>query len=169
MFSLRIDYSIRWKMPFIKKRWFREGKLHRLKGPSYISNYTKEWHICGTRHRENGPALEHSNGGKEWWIFGFKFIIKQTDFNIETYKKIGKEKVLSSMGDEPAVVWKNGTKEWYFDGLLHRFEKPAIEYANGDKEYWYIGQRLRRDGPAVIYGNKQYWFEYGFVKLEVLE
>jgi hypothetical protein len=33
--------------------------------------------------------------------------------------------------------YSNGSKEWWFEGQIHRIDGPAIEYANGDK-LWYI-------------------------------
>ncbi|RTK96137.1 MAG: hypothetical protein EKK64_04870 [Neisseriaceae bacterium] len=69
--------------------------------------------------------------------------------------------------DNPSVIYRNGTKEWYFKDdvkfyMLHRENGlPAIEYSNGDKEWWRFGQRHRENGPAVIYGKKQYWYSNG--------
>lgn len=39
--------------------------------------------------------------------------------------------------DGPAVIWANGDKFWYKNGLRHRLDGPAIIYSNGDI-YWYI-------------------------------
>jgi hypothetical protein len=33
-----------------------------------IQEGIKTWHINGERHREDGPAVEHRNGYKEWYI-----------------------------------------------------------------------------------------------------
>jgi hypothetical protein len=30
----------------------------------------KFWYLNGVLHREDGPAIEYTNGGKEWWING---------------------------------------------------------------------------------------------------
>lgn len=30
----------------------------------------KEWLLNNLYHREDGPAIEYSNGDKEWWIDG---------------------------------------------------------------------------------------------------
>ena len=29
---------------------------------------TKEWHLNGKLHREDGPAVEYSNGDKRWYL-----------------------------------------------------------------------------------------------------
>ncbi|RTK97779.1 MAG: hypothetical protein EKK64_00830 [Neisseriaceae bacterium] len=106
-----------------------------------IKSGNKAWSKNGFWHRCNDlPAIEFSNGYKEWWKKGKHYFLKK---------------------------YENGTKEYYnFKGQLDSCSnEPAIIYSNGDKEYWYNGKRHKSDGPAVIYGNKQYWFEYGeFIK-----
>lgn len=39
----------------------------------------------------------------------------------------------------PAIIWDNGTAEWFMHGLRHRFGGPAIEYASGAKFWWENG------------------------------
>ena len=43
--------------------------------------------------------------------------------------------------DGPAIIWTNGSKEWFFCGQLHREDGPAIEQANGSRQ-WYLHDRL---------------------------
>ena len=89
-------------------------------------------------HRENSlPAIENSNGEKEYWENGQEYILEE-----------------------------NGTKAFIdFHGNLHKDLLPAVEYSNGDQEWWRWGKRHRENGPAVIIGNKQFWFEDGeFIK-----
>ena len=86
----------------------------------YINkNGAKVWKLPnGNLHREDGPAVEYSNGsGKEWYLNG------------DLHREGG-----------PAVEWANGYKEWYLNGDLHREDGPAIEWANGYKE-WYLNGR----------------------------
>ena len=45
-------------------------------------------------HREDGPAIEYTNGTKQWWVNG----------------KLHRE-------DGPAVEWASGTKHWYINGM----------------------------------------------------
>ena len=47
--------------------------------------------------------------------------------------------------------YKNGDREWYFNGKLHRKNKPAIEYVNGTTGWFDNGRLHRRGGPAVEY------------------
>ena len=65
-------------------------------------------------HREDGPAVEFTNGGKTWYING----------------KCHRE-------DGPAVEYTNGYKAWYINDKRHREDGPAVEYVNGCKS-WYI-------------------------------
>ena len=53
----------------------------------------------------------------------------------------------------PAVIWADGTKFWYQNGLRHRTDGPAIEWANGTKEWFQNGQRHCIDGVAIDYAN----------------
>jgi len=54
--------------------------------------------------------------------------------------------IYHSFDDEPAMIYDNGTKYWYKDGLLHRDNNlPAIIYSDGDcgyykneNRYWFI-------------------------------
>ena len=61
---------------------------------------------------------------------------------------------------DPAIVWDDGSYQWYYNGLLHRDDGPAVE-SQGSK-YWYNqGRRHRTDGPAVEFscGKKEWWID----------
>ena len=46
-------------------------ELHREDGPAVEdTDGYKEWYIHGKLHREDGPAIEYTNGGKDWFING---------------------------------------------------------------------------------------------------
>ena len=40
---------------------------------------------------------------------------------------------------------------YYLEGLLHREDGPAVVYDNGTQEWWVKGSRHRLDGPAIYY------------------
>ena len=65
-------------------------------------------------HREDGAAVECSNGYKEWWLNG----------------SLHRE-------DGPAFEYADGYKAWYLNGKRHREDGPAIESSSGNK-YWYL-------------------------------
>jgi hypothetical protein len=65
-------------------------------------------------HRENGPAVEHTNGDKYWYLYG-----------------------RSHREDGPASEYANGNKYWFIDGKRHRLDGPACERSDGIK-MWFI-------------------------------
>jgi hypothetical protein len=71
------------------KRYYKDDLLHREDGPALeLSNGYKSWFINGKRHRADGPAIEWTNGDKEWFLDG-KEIRCQTN---EEFLKIVKYK-----------------------------------------------------------------------------
>ena len=68
----------------------------------------------GILHRDDGPAIEFSNGLREWY---------QND-------------KLHRVGG-PAIEYADGSKSWYQNGLRHRLDGPAVEDKNGHTA-WYI-------------------------------
>ena len=85
------------------------------------------------------------------------------------YRYVTVDRLLESIGDEPAVIYPDGSKFWYRAGKLHRDgDKPAVVYPNGVQEWWQNHQRHRDGKPAVIFpdsaaivheyrGVKQHW------------
>jgi hypothetical protein len=53
----------------------------------------------------------------------------------------------------PAIVYEDGTLEWFLNGIRHRADGPAIEYTNGRRDWYQNGQLHRLDGPAVEYSD----------------
>ena len=59
-------------------------------------------------------------------------------------------------------TYESGTKEWWFNGVLHREDGPAVEYVNGSKEWFLNGKCHREDGPAMEYSDgHNSWFLNG--------
>ena len=97
------------------------------------------YNTAGQLHRTDGPAVEYSNGAKEWW---------QND--------------LRHRMDGPAVEYPSGRRFWYQNGQLHRTDGPAIEYANGRKEWCQNDQLHRTDGPAIEWADgSRMWYING--------
>lgn len=62
----------------------------------------------------------------------------------------------------PATMWPNGINFWYQHGKLHRDDAPAIECANGDNEWWQHDKRHRDNGAAIEYANgNKAWYLNG--------
>jgi hypothetical protein len=71
------------------------------------------------RHRLDGPAIEHTNGSRAWYVNGQRH-----------------------RTDGPAVEHANGDRDWCQNGRLHRTDGPAIERADGTVEYWIDNKKL---------------------------
>ena len=53
------------------KRWYKDGKLHREDGPAVeLTDGYKGWYKDNQYHREDGPAIEWPSGVKSWWFNG---------------------------------------------------------------------------------------------------
>ena len=49
------------------------GKAHRMDGAAFSRlGEFKIWYRCGDRHREDGPAVEYSDGTLAWFLNGEK-------------------------------------------------------------------------------------------------
>jgi hypothetical protein len=60
------------------KHWRLNGKLHREDGPAIEhSNGDKYWYLNGKRHREDGPAIEYADGTKYWYLNGEQLTEKE--------------------------------------------------------------------------------------------
>jgi len=68
-----------WKLP--------PGKHHREDGPAIeYSDGDKWWYINGLLHRENGPAIECANGIKKWFLYGVSYTEQEYKLKIRSIK-----------------------------------------------------------------------------------
>ena len=66
-------------------RWYLNDKLHREDGPAVErTDGTKYWYLDGKRHREDGPAIERIDGTKEWYLNGVEYT--EADWRKQTQK-----------------------------------------------------------------------------------
>ena len=83
------------------KRWYQNGKLHRLDGPVVEwADGTKQWYQNGKLHRLDGPAVENADGSKQW------------------YKEDRRHRL-----DGPAIEWADGSKRWWIEGQNYTEEQ----------------------------------------------
>ncbi len=90
-----------------------------------------------------------------------QFYNKHVKITIERYcteyRLFGK---LHSCHNQPAIIWSNGSKEWYKNDKLHRdCDQPATISIFGVKE-WYWNGRFHRDNnqPArTCMSRGEYW------------
>lgn len=93
------------------------------------------YRVKGRAHREDGPALEYTDGTKYWYLNG-----------------------VITREDGPAIEYVDGRRDWYLKGKLHRLDGPAIVMPNGDFYYYVNGNLHREDGPAYSFsGNQRYY------------
>ena len=127
-----------------------------------IDNLKRGWSLNGYGYRSNvfKPANEYFSGSVGFLNFGNLYSLNKNEFYVEINIMGNRH----SIRDYPAVVYENGTKEWYHYGKLHRLIDPAVIYANGDCEWWVDG---KRHGVTISCG-KRYWFYDGeFIKCTV--
>ena len=78
--------------------------------------YAIEWrNEEGKLHREDGPAREYKDGGKEWW---FKGLLHRVD--------------------GPAIMYANGYKEWSYKGLEFKSEEEWFKALSAEEQLDYI-------------------------------
>ena len=73
--SVRTDYMIAFgysvEIDNDSIHWYLNGELHREDGPAIeYSDGEKSWYLNGERHRDDGPAIEWSNGYRVWYRNG---------------------------------------------------------------------------------------------------
>jgi hypothetical protein len=144
------------------------GVLHRDDGPAVShSDSSTEWYREGRLHRDLGPAIEKWDGRKWWYRSGRPH-------------REGGPAFVGLLGarqwfldgqvhreDGPAAIWADGSRKWYRYGHLHREDGPAVEWANGTREWYREGRLHRVGGPAVERQNgSAEWYRDGVLHRE---
>jgi hypothetical protein len=134
----------------------------------------KIWKKNNKKHRKNKPSIEYENGNEEYWINGQRHRNPMegpaVKYEIKDFYFLGGNQCFLNIqenGTREIYIFKGLLKKFYLYSNSNFDSIPSIIYPNGDKEWWSNGLRHRLEGPAVIYGNKHYYFEYGnFIKYE---
>lgn len=63
----------------------------------------KEWYLNGQRHREDGPAVECSDGDKSWYLNGEELTEEQFNNRTQT-KELTIEQIEAKLGYKIKVV-----------------------------------------------------------------
>ena len=87
-------------------KWFNmEDQIHRLDGPAVEwSNGTKEWYVNGQIHRLDGPAVEWSDGHKEWFVNGQELTEKEFNRKVNPVKELTVNEISKLLGYEVKIV-----------------------------------------------------------------
>jgi hypothetical protein len=65
----------------LKTRWLKsQSKI-------YYYKYMTKWIVNGKLHREDGPAIEYSDGRKKWYYNGKLYKIQYSDGKVKTIVK----------------------------------------------------------------------------------
>jgi len=67
--------------------WYKDGKMHRIDGPAVRHKRNLLWYVEGKLHRLDGPAIIDLGGPKQYWIDGVKFSRKQYKWEIQRRKR----------------------------------------------------------------------------------
>ena len=61
--------------------------------------------------------------------------------------------------DGPAVIYPDGSQEWWQHGVLHRVDGPAVIHPEGHEVWRQRGKLHRTDGPAITWsdGTLEWW------------
>ena len=106
-----------------------------LANKSYSPGNVDLWTINSKLHGNNKSAIIQYDL--------YPFVIQYYE-----YRKYGKLHRKNSNG--PTVYIDDGTRKWFYKGLLHREYGPAVIKPDGTKEWRILGKLHREDGPAVI-------------------
>ena len=152
------------------KEWRnKEGKLHRVDGPAIEHvNGSKYWYLNGKCHREDGPAVEYIDGSESWILNGR---CHREDGPAREFASGRKEWYIEGKklteeefnNRSTCITDSNGNKEWKNqEGQVHRVDGPAIERVSGYKSWYLNGKYHRIDGPAVeLVDGSKYWYLHG--------
>ena len=82
---------------------------HREDGPAIEwTNGDKEWYINNKQHREDGPAIEWTNGNTYWYLNSVEY--SEEEFN----KKMKNSKKIVIKGKEFTVEELNSLRKWWW-------------------------------------------------------
>ena len=97
----------------------------------------------------DGPPSEYADNHKSWYINGVRKSILDD---------LPEPHVENSDNITQKIVTPEKT-EYRKGGKLHRNNGPAIIYADGSKEWWLNGERHRKGGPAIVHadGTERYF------------
>jgi hypothetical protein len=117
--------------------WRFHGFLHRDGGPAHINHHGEQfWHLGGNPGRENDlPTAVYPSGLEVWRNKYYKLFTTPTrphvamrngvpgflnnlqiEFTDGSVIHLNRAQEFHAESGEPAIVWADGTKEWYEEG-----------------------------------------------------
>lgn len=103
-------------------------------------------------HSDDGPAVIHANGDKEWWTEGRQCAPIVRANGDKEWRKEGN---LYRDNDMPTIVRANGDQEWMTvyhgtERLQRNGDRPAVVKVNGDEEWWMEGRKYKSQVNGTI-------------------
>ena len=87
------------------KEWWLNGKLHREDGPAVEgSDGSKFWYLDGKLHREDGPAVEYASGSKWWYLNEIEYSEEEYWDKLKPAKELTVAEIESLLGYRIKVV-----------------------------------------------------------------
>jgi hypothetical protein len=133
-----------------------KGQRHREDGGPAVeySNGVKEWYINDELHREDGPAIMYPNGGSKFWFIR-NVRIKDTTY-IDTLVKLCYNGAISSIESslEGKIEYLMNNLTW--SEYRYEIDCPGTGwslYSNGERTDYYIYNNLNTEQYDIFYGN----------------
>ena len=73
-----------------------------MTNPIISKDGTKQWFLNGKRHREDGPAIETTNGHKAWYLNGTE--LSEAEFNNINVKELSIAELELILGYKVKVI-----------------------------------------------------------------
>jgi hypothetical protein len=133
-------------LPSGAREWRNQkGELHRENGPALIhTNGDTYWYLNGKYHREDGPAILYEPGTKSFYLDNvsipeakFRDSMKKTSLNADGTTST------ATIDRDWNISWKNEQNKY------HREDGPAFIAVNGNRQWARNGKFHREDGPAI--------------------
>lgn len=119
--------------------YYKNGKIHREDGPAIEwSDGSQYWYFEGNLHRKNKPAVIQMAGLCEWWENG----------NLNYRKVIDQTSIKDLIDNENQIEQKKEITLYGFDSET-KAEIIKIKVGNGFEYKKYNNKLHREDGPAI--------------------
>jgi len=151
-----------------KKKEANIMSLHREDDkPASITTVKKNsWYEHNRLHRKNGPAIDRSDGSKEWFLNGLRMNTRGNP-NVVREDKSREHVIYYSLNDKPSLISQMDADEdkdnivvyhWHNEYGLHRgndnpariFVLEMDPHIVTQAEWWHNGKKHREGAPAII-------------------
>ena len=68
------------------------------------ANGSKEWNLNGDLHREDGPAIEHADGYKSWYLNNVKYTEEEHYNKLNPAKELTMKELVKELGYNVKII-----------------------------------------------------------------